>query len=195
MEIYVTWLSKLSCINYDSAELPPADLAELAKFFASGVYRCKFVSRLLVRRILSQKLQIEPQNIRFRKNNYGKPYVENNPLYFNVTHSNDMIAVAVDTNEMGLDTEYMKMRAFNSLAASFFDEAAVAKIAKIQNKEDKREAFYKEWTRHEALVKLKGHSVFDTPDAMSAYTMSCRLGDYMLTVASFTAFDMVVHNV
>lgn len=72
-----------------------------------------------------------------------KPKFENSSLHFNVSHSRKIVAVAFDSEPVGLDVEYMSERDF-------------PKFAKRYNLTDNsKETFYKFWTQYEAKIKIQ----------------------------------------
>lgn len=88
---------------------------------------------LLVRIAIHQDLNIENDNILFGTNSYGKPFLENNKDYhFNISHTHNMIAVAVSNNPVGVDIE--KVREIDlGIAKRFFTENEQNYIEKSQD--------------------------------------------------------------
>ena len=72
-----------------------------------------------------------------------KPKFKNVDLCFNISHSNNIVAVAFDTMPLGLDIEYMKERDFKSLLERYNIES------------DDKELFYQFWTEYEASIKIQ----------------------------------------
>ena len=72
-----------------------------------------------------------------------KPKFKNVDLCFNISHSNNIVAVAFDTMPLGLDVEYMKERDFKSLLERYNIES------------DDKELFYQFWTEYEASIKIQ----------------------------------------
>lgn len=73
----------------------------------------------------------------------GKPKFKNSNLCFNISHTNNIVAIAFDTHPLGLDVEYMKERDFKAL----FERYNI-------NSNDK-EMFYQLWTEYEAAIKIQ----------------------------------------
>ena len=72
-----------------------------------------------------------------------KPKFKNVDLCFNISHSNNIVAVAFDTMPLGLDIEYMKERDFKALLERYNIES------------DDKELFYQFWTEYEASIKIQ----------------------------------------
>jgi len=133
----------------------------------AGEVRRRFVvSRAFRRRVLGPGAEILTEE-------NGRPYVKGNPVFFSVSHSDNVIVMAVDSYSVGIDIERMKSRNFAKLSSWFFGEC-------IRD----CEAFYRRWTCFEAGLKLAGLSLFSRSVPNPEYLHSEVLGDYMLSVAS-----------
>ena len=40
-------------------------------------------------------------------NKYGKPYIKNNPIYFNISHSSDYVVIGISDSAIGVDIEHL----------------------------------------------------------------------------------------
>lgn len=72
-----------------------------------------------------------------------KPKFLNSQLCFNISHSNNIVAVAFDDYSIGFDVECMKDR----------DYKAISQYLKV-NLNNKKE-FYQYWTQYEAKIKIQ----------------------------------------
>jgi 4'-phosphopantetheinyl transferase len=120
-------------------------------------YAC---SRAFLRRILGEYLKIEPRMIEFSYNQYGKPYLAGCNIKFNVSHSRGRVLCAITLNdELGVDLEHTeKDFDFIETAEKCFSETELG-ILKGVPKSKQREAFYKIWTKKEAVVKAIGKGI------------------------------------
>lgn len=86
-------------------------------------------------------------------NIYGKPYIQKNPLYFNISHSGEIVVCALSKDvELGIDIELM-----NEISLDDFKEnMLVSEWDKINKSEDRLQAFYDYWTQKEAVMKAHG---------------------------------------
>lgn len=109
----------------------------------------KIVSDYLCRKAVSEFCSISPEEIVFIKNSFGKPYAENLPVYFSVSHSADMVICAVSDKEIGIDIE--KIKKFNPKAAEKF--ATEKELEYICSNE---KGFFEIWTLKEAYFKCIG---------------------------------------
>ena len=79
----------------------------------------------------------------FKSTKHGKPYLENPPVRFNLTHSGKLTALAAGECEVGLDAAECKER---NLAA----------LSKRLTPAERSEDFFRLWTAKEAYVKYNG---------------------------------------
>lgn len=103
----------------------------------------------------------------------GKPYIATltpgAPLNFNISHSGDVIVVALSrTAEVGVDVERVRaVPEWRAVAARVFDERSRNELlAEIACGADEDDAFIRHWCRMEAAVKATGEGIFgrDTRD-------------------------------
>lgn len=103
----------------------------------------------LCRSAISDFCGVSPESIVFRKNEYGKPYAVDLPVYFNISHSGDMVVCAVSEREIGTDIE--KIRSINARTAEKF--AGLQELEYIKNSDN---GFFEIWTLKEAYFKCIG---------------------------------------
>ena len=103
----------------------------------------------LCRSAISDFCGVSPESIVFQKNEYGKPYAVDLPVYFNISHSGDMVVCAVSEREIGTDIE--KIRSINARTAEKF--AGLQELEYIKNSDN---GFFEIWTLKEAYFKCIG---------------------------------------
>ena len=89
-----------------------------------------------------------------KKSEGGKPYIDENGVFFNISHSNGVIACVVSDNEVGIDIELIDSKQKNeflTIAERFFTPSEIDFVREAENV---NEAFYRVWTRKEAFAKL-----------------------------------------
>jgi 4'-phosphopantetheinyl transferase len=114
-----------------------------------------------LRSLLAQTLNESPEKIRINKTEHGKPYLPDTPeLVFNLTHSADMLVIAVGWNcQLGVDVEFCKPRTnLIGLVEKCFGEEESAYWLKLPEAQKTLE-FYRFWTRKEAFVKATGRGL------------------------------------
>ncbi|WP_159747908.1 4'-phosphopantetheinyl transferase family protein [Coxiella endosymbiont of Amblyomma sculptum] len=125
---------------------------------------CYIASHAALRAILTLYLPISPTPLRFRCNDYGKPYLLNYPaLYFNLSNSHEVALYAITTNrEVGVDVEFIRDNIYIAdVRERFFspDEVAIC-VSKLPEKDSQcLKKFYQIWTLKEAYVKAIGQGL------------------------------------
>lgn len=123
--------------------------------YLSDKAKC-LVAGLLLRRAFGSRVN------EIKISNKGKPYFENNDAFFNLSHSGDMVVLAVDADEVGIDIE--QIRLVNKRVAERCytrDE-----LDYLYSKSDLSE-FYKLWTAKESLLKAIGSGFTVSPASFS----------------------------
>jgi 4'-phosphopantetheinyl transferase len=119
------------------------------------------IGRALARIVLAHLLDVAPNNVRFRYNKFGKPYLDcndNGPQRrFNLSHSGDLILLAVAAGrEIGVDVEGVRQDVkVDRIAARYFSARERAELASLPP-EKRAAAFFACWSRKEAFIKAKG---------------------------------------
>ena len=134
----------------------------------------KFAARVVGTLLASYAIkQISPETVceNWQKTAEGKPFIENCPVAFSITHADGIVGVAVSGNHpVGLDIEKIRpMR--KEFAARYFNNAEQAEILSAS---DPDEALIRLWTAKEAVGKYLGTGLggniaaIDTRNAVSA---------------------------
>jgi len=106
-----------------------------------------------LKRILKDEFNY--QKIELIYNKYGKPYLENNPLYFNISHCSNYIAIAISDKEIGIDIER-----FDHYRESLIEKVcSIEEIKEIENSDNKDVEFIRIWCMKESLVKCEGRGI------------------------------------
>jgi 4'-phosphopantetheinyl transferase len=119
------------------------------------------VGRGILRRIISDYLEIPSAQLRFTYNEYGKPAVPDDQndraLNFNLSHSAELILYAVTRGrDVGIDIEYIREDfATLEIAEHFFSKDEVAAL-KLLPRDQRTVGFFNCWSRKEAFIKAKG---------------------------------------
>jgi len=129
----------------------------------------------------------------------GKPaFVDAQPYWFNLSHSGDDIALLLsDEGEVGCDIEVIRPRDnWQALANAVFSVAEHAELER-ETPEAKLAAFWRIWTRKEAIVKQRGGSAWQIVSVDSTFTSALSVshvqhGELSLAVCTPTPFTL--HN-
>lgn len=86
-------------------------------------------------------------------NEYGKPYLNDSSIGFNISHSEKIVVCALNASEIGIDIE---RKTNNIEPADFKEQMTDDEWMKIVSSADRSVAFYKYWTEKEAVIKYMG---------------------------------------
>ncbi len=85
-------------------------------------------------------------------NEYGKPYLKNSGVFFNISHCIGLAVCGIDNCEIGVDVENIREFPERVLKRSFSQREAEAVISS----ESPDETFFRVWTLKESFVKAVG---------------------------------------
>lgn len=140
----------------DRALLSPAEQVRADRFLDPEGRRRHVRGRAVLRRLLGQCLGADPRTLDLAEGAHGKPFLTGTgDLHFNLSHSGEtaLIALAVGV-AVGIDVEAGERKvAANGVAARWFTpEEQAAWQAEGQSPA----AFFRLWTRKEAVMKAHG---------------------------------------
>jgi 4'-phosphopantetheinyl transferase len=173
-----------------------------------------------MRTILAQALKISAADLQIQTHKEGKPYIPQNPLYFNLSHSEELAMLALSfQGEVGIDIEYLNPDIDTiNIPKRFFHPLECEQLEQMPP-EKRQHYFYYCWTGKEAYLKAKGVGIanhlqqfslnFQNPDSIkivfttkeleefknwTVYTFQPN-NNYLSTVVSSTASNILqFHN-
>lgn len=98
----------------------------------------------------------EPLLLTYRYGENGKPYFENAPCFFNLSHSGEYVLCAASDREVGADIQQYRPANVRRLAERFFARRECRSLEQCGSDEERRELFFTLWSRKEAYGKLTG---------------------------------------
>ncbi|HVM89006.1 MAG TPA: 4'-phosphopantetheinyl transferase superfamily protein [Puia sp.] len=156
-------------------ELLSADEIKKASRYYREVDRQRFiVSRMALRLLLSKYADCPAKELIFYENVNKKPFLQNSHngnVHFNISHSGDIILIAVANSDIGVDVEKIdKEFVFAEILEKNFSQEEIDFI--------KRSGFYHEnfyllWSRKESLLKATSKGIDD-----NLKNVPCLDGDY-----------------
>ena len=131
------------------AGLPDARVQKTLRYRQLKDRKQSFGAGLLLKKCL-EEYHINIEDIRYGK--HGKPEIEG--IYFNLSHSHDMVVLAVSNRPIGCDIEKVgKIR--DGIAKHYFTDNEVRYLEQYDG-DKKREEFYHLWTMKESYMKMTG---------------------------------------
>ena len=95
---------------------------------------------LLTRKIAKEFYNIKNPEIQIKNK---KPYFANSKINFSISHCENIVITAFDSNPIGIDIQKIQPRNFEKLAKRY------------NLKNHKPDTFYEFWTKYEAEIKLQ----------------------------------------
>jgi 4'-phosphopantetheinyl transferase len=116
------------------------------------------LSHCMLRWVLSQYLNLAPEQIEFNINDFGKPRLKlNSDIFFNISHTNGVAVMAVSKIEqLGIDIEKINSEKEVSKVVSQYFHPEEFNLLEGLATEKKVQTFYTIWTLKEAYIKAKG---------------------------------------
>lgn len=193
-EIFTLDISRISRTDIDAAYFSMSEKRRKkcdGLKFQADKDRCIAVDMLL-RKVLSRRLGVSPEALDFDADSKGKLYLVNGDCQFNVSHSGDIAAVAVNpVKAVGIDVEKMRpvsaavaRRVFSPSDMEFVFGKDFSPDGRVDDIET-RIRFFKVWTYKEAIVKMTGEGISDNFRGFSYDEKRCYsriFADYVLTV-------------
>lgn len=107
-----------------------------------------------IKEITGKSLIKKDISIAYEYNEFGKPYLKSNNLFFNISHSSEWIAVVCDLAEVGIDIERIRPAEPRMICRLFSDEEIGYINSGLCSERHRR--FTKLWTIKESYVKYIG---------------------------------------
>lgn len=118
--------------------------------------------------LLRKNYKTDLKTLSFNKK--GKPFLKNKKIYFSLSHSFDMIAIAISNSWVGIDVEKIINKKYaNLLAEKMLNSGQKQKYITSKNK---LEYLTKVWTQRETIVKLNGCDINIVRDIKCIYTFN-----------------------
>lgn len=163
LDIWILSIPKIFSY-YESLQrlLTDTEMKQALSFYRLQDQNRAILSRGLLRYFISQYLKKDNKTIQFRYGSYGKPFLVDNTLQFNLSHSHDLIAFAfMNSKPVGVDIEYKQPLA-DDLVSLLTSISSIHDINHFQHipKLQKLDIFYYMWTIKEAYGKLLGKGLY-----------------------------------
>ena len=146
-----------------------------AERFVDAEKSAQFIlARCYLRIILGRYLNLSPEMVELAYHQYGKPFIaygSANPLEFNLSHAHDRGVLAVTKGQaVGIDLERIDPKLeFLPIASRFFFPEEKALLRNYPEYK-RRRAFYRLWTRKEAVLKCLGYGFSEKPEKQAQAT-------------------------
>jgi 4'-phosphopantetheinyl transferase len=144
-----------------------------SRFLVEGLRQRFVLIRGALRILLASQTGVAPEKLVFAYGEKGKPRLEGDcGIFFNISHSKDLAVMAFSCEvEMGVDVEHVRrMPDMRQIAERFFSRGEAGELSSLPP-EWQQEAFFRCWSRKEALLKATGDGL---SAALDAFQVSLR---------------------
>lgn len=119
----------------------------------------------LLRYALEKYFDLEYEKEIIAENEFGKPYLINKQISFNISHSGDWSVLVCFENDSGIDIEKIEEPPYEIMTKTFTQK----EIEQIENidQQVKGRQFYKMWTLKESYIKMIGQGLSLALDSFS----------------------------
>lgn len=147
-----------------STLLSPSEQAHASRFRHDQAREHFTIGRACLKILLGNALAVDSRSITIEIGPNGKPeirFFNGDKIFFNVAHSKNTILIALSRQGLvGVDVEYFdRLTDMMEVARSNFTEGEIASLAAIAEPEVRNRAFYRYWTRKEAVAKADGRGL------------------------------------
>jgi 4'-phosphopantetheinyl transferase len=123
-------------------------------------------ARGVLRALLGRYTDADPRAVGFAEGPHGKPQLAGYDIRFNLSHSGDVLLVAVALDrELGVDVELPRRSTDHvAIARRILGDAEAERLAGLDEPVRERE-FLRAWVRWEAVLKCRGTGIGGADDA------------------------------
>ncbi len=145
--------------------LSPLERKRYWRFCFDRDRKVYLVTRALVRSALSKYVDLEPGELRFIENKYGRPFVEpqqlSKEIFFSISHTIGLIVCAITRNSrVGIDAEFIYNRSFTmDMVNKYYSADEIKQIGSL-SKNDRAVRIVELWTLKEAYLKARSRGLF-----------------------------------
>jgi phosphopantetheinyl transferase len=159
-DIHVTEL--LSESAWDLKLLSEVEMQRLKQMRSQQKRRQLVTGRSLLRTTLGRFLGLPDSEVDIVIGENGKPFCRNKGApCFSLTHSRNLVGLAVSTEMIGLDIEHhRKGRDITGIASTFFNPADLEVFMNQADSRSRLNSFYTHWVTKEAISKISASGIF-----------------------------------
>jgi len=111
------------------------------------------LGEILLKKLLKEKYNLDYNQIEFYENNYGKPYLKNQNIYFNISHSYNYVITIISKKEIGIDIEKIRKTPLNVINQFATPQE---KLYILSSKKNIHKRIFQIYTLKEAYFKMQG---------------------------------------
>jgi len=150
------YVVNLDTITIDTTMLNSTEQIRISKMRPALQQQRSQKVRTILRCLLSHYTQVAADHLNFETKEYGKLYLPDQSIQFNVAHAHEYALYAFTLNdEIGIDIEEQRSIEYAAIAQRIMSPNEYAYWTECDSAQQ-AELFFQIWTRKEALVKCTG---------------------------------------
>ena len=160
MEVFYLDLEKIELENLSLNKyhnfLDHTELKRFNNIADIEVKRNFILGRFLIKSKISEKLNCKASDIIIYIGKNGRPQLKNHLLNFNLSHSQDLITLAIGKQDVGIDIQLKKDKEFLKISQYLFSQKehnSLEKMAQQGKTKELKNLFYCYWSLREAIIK------------------------------------------
>lgn len=134
----------------------PLKKYKISKYIKENLKYSSIIGEILLNELLKKHYKIEYKDLAFEVNDYGKPYIKNKSVFYNISHSFDYIITVISDCEIGVDIEKIRITPIKNI-----NQFATNKEKEyiLFNNNDIEKRLFEIYTLKEAYFKMKGSNL------------------------------------
>jgi 4'-phosphopantetheinyl transferase len=194
MEYFIYNIENLTDSEYEKwfSLMTEEKQERVSRYKDSERRKCSVAGEKLVKEYIGKSLNISPEALVIFTDKNGKPYIENCPLYFNISHCENTLIYAFSDEEIGIDIEKIRPISQSVLKRFFSTEEQEFVLGKPLNESESEdydkpqilENFYRIYTLKEAICKKSGIGIkgLKTAEALSFIHRSFKENNFIISI-------------
>lgn len=150
--------------------LSPEEITRGERFVIPDRANDFYIQKGLIRLLLSQYLNQNPENILFSSSETGKPFISNTELHYNVSHSNDLLLCGLSADApLGVDIQHIyAISPLDRIIKKILSPSEIKLISTISS-DEYLDHFFTIWAAKEAFLKASGEGFSRSPNQFTVY--------------------------
>lgn len=147
---------KVYCLELDTTKKSDFSISMSMKYKEHKSNSLSNYAWYALEKILNDEFDIKINKDMIYYNERNKPYIYNNDIYFNISHTDSYILIGISDSEIGVDIEEtISLERCNHLIKKFDKET----ILEYNESRDKEKYFTSKWVILEAYSKMIGTGI------------------------------------
>ena len=194
MEYFIYNIENLTDSEYEKwfSLMTEEKQERVSRYKDSERRKCSVAGEKLIKEYIGKALNISPEALVILTDKNGKPYIQNCPIHFNISHCENILVYAFSDEEIGIDIEKIRpislsiLKRFYSEKEQDFVLGKASNECKSKNYNEPKilENFYRIYTLKEAICKKSGLGIkgLKTAEALLFIDCSFKENNFIISI-------------